>query len=330
MIPFVVDMFGVAVSYAMLLMTYTSLSSVPNSSIGLRFISIMLSYLLMFFLIDYGVNIVVITVGFFTRPAFGTFVAWMGIVVLTGLLTRAYVSRPTRLNIDEMTNFIGASLRFDNYFRLRDVDTQEQIGKYKARKIYEDVHGAPFDESVIATPFDEMPTVFKRVGTGPAQQRPYRPAGYDEHHAALRAGTIPDLDESFTFEMRKYEKNRLLQHMSRFVLDPSTRTLSAVILLPEQMPDRIRLIERIYIALHHLLSIEWMPLYTPYFGRITISCKKLEMTENAVEAEIPLLTFSISVKDLQIRANRITTFSEIERIARISQEGNNDESHGIV
>lgn len=327
MIPFVFDIFGIAVVYALLLMTYTSFSARRSAAFGYRLIAAFLSYLLLLLLIDYGVNIVRITAGFFTRPAFDSFVAWTGILMLTGLLVRGYLHRSEKLNIDEMVNFIRASLRFDNYFRLRDVDTQEAIGKHKLRTTYEEVHGKPFDESLIATPFDELPTVFKRVGTEPAQPRRYRPAGFTEHIAALRSGRVPELNESFTFEMRKNETHPFLPMMSRFLLDPSTGTLSFTIRLPlefvysaERKAERTRLIEQIYISLHHVLSLEWMPLYLPYFGRMTANCTKQEMSDDAVEYERPVLTFSIAVKEMQVRAARITTISEIERIAAITDE----------
>lgn len=245
--------------------------------------------------------------------------------VFTGLLLRVYVSRPEKLNIDEMKNFIRALLKFENYFRLRDVDTQEMIGKHKMKVFYEEVHGKPFTEDVIKTPFDEVVTTFKKAGTEKIGKKSrYYPPEYADHMKSLKTNRRADVSASFRFELMKSDSHSFLQFMDRFHLDSEKSKISFEIIFPldkkitvDSPAAKTKLIEQVYESLQHFIAQEWISLYFPFFNMITVVCKRTEFSEENLEIYIPLMTFTISVKNLQLRARRITTRSEIEKIAQI-------------
>jgi len=325
MLPTPIDLVGFFGGYFVMMMLYNAMNQSNTHSLLVRLLAALLAYSIIFFLLDYFLNFGLLTYEFFTATQYMNGFLWIVMSFFTGFLVRWYVLRPEKFMVDEMKNFIWISLTFGNYFRLKDVDTQERIGTYKMKKLFQEVHGRPFTKDVIATAFDQQVTTFKKVPVEELQNTTrHYPPEFTEELAQLRSKQRTDVSASFTFELMDNRSHPFLVLMEHFVIEPTERILSFEINFPsdktvavETEAQQTLLVERIYLCLQVLIDQEWFGLYTPFFGMITILCKQKEFNVSMHEIARPLMTISISLHNLQIRANKITTGNEIVKIARI-------------
>ncbi len=324
MLPSLIDVAGSAGCYVVLMMLYNAVNQSNSHSFGIRIFSTAMSYALIFFVADYLLHVLILTVQLFYDPF--AFYSFFGTIVITGFMVKIFLDPPEKMNLVEMKNYIRVSLFFGNYFRLRDVDIQEKIGTHKMKKIYEEVHGKPFTEDVIATPFDQQVTTFKKVSIEELNEkkRQYPPEYFDEV-SRLNEKQITDVSVSFRFQLMDKSYHALLAMMDHFEIDPAERILSINIIYPvdknislQTQAEKIRLVERVYESLHILIAQEWFSLYAPFINTINVSCRQKEFGDNMAELIRPLMTFKISLHDLRLRSSRITTAPEILKIAAIN------------
>ena len=323
MIPFPIDVLGFVGIYAVLMLLYHAILSSDTHSIGIRILSSLLSYVISFFFLNMVFHFLRLLYLLFNDA---TAILGFFFLMVAALLTyRIYNINPEKYMIHEMLNFVRTSLTFGNYFRLRDVDTQEQIGTHKMKKIYEEVHGKPFTEEVIATPFDRQVTTFKKVTLEELQEKKRKyPPEYFEEVAQLKSKRTTDVSVSFRFQLLDNRSHSFLSLMDHFQIDPVSRILSISVIFPvdktipfRTRPDQVRLTVRVYESLQILISQEWLDLYVPFFNLISVSCLQKEFSDTMSETVHPLMTFTISHHNLLIRASRITTETELSKIAEI-------------
>ncbi len=323
MIPLQIDLIGAAGCYGILLLMYSALHTSKTHSIASRIFSALFSYVFSFFVIDYAVNCVIVFINVFTSP--DAILGLTGFVCMNGILYWLIDKFSDKTRIVETMNFVRSSLIFGNYFRLRDVDTQEQIGTYRMKELYKEVHGKPFRDEVIATAFDEQVTKFKRVSIEELQKKEkHYPPEYFEELEDLKQKQRRDVSVSFRFQLMDAGFHPFLRLMEQFEIDPVTKILSFNIIFPllQSMPvstpaERSRLCEKTYESLHILIAQEWFPLYAPFVANISVLCCKAEFTDEMREVVVPLMSFQISMHALRIRGNRITTVTNIHSIAKI-------------
>jgi hypothetical protein len=324
MLPFPIDVVGFIGCYAVLMLVYHAISQTNTHSFGVLLLSVAISYTFLFFLADYFLNVLILIVELFTNPT--AFFPFFGTCLITGFMVKVYFSPPEKMNLAEMQNFIKASLSFENYFRLRDVDTQEKIGTHKMKKIYEEVHGKPYTEEVIATAFDEQMTTFKKVSIEELKEKKKQyPPEYFEEVARLNEKQTTDVSVSFRFQLMDNTFHSLLTMMDHFEINPVERILTVGIMYPvdknislQTQAEKIRLVERVYEALHILIAQEWFLLYMPFISIITVTCRQKEFSDIMIETVKSLMTFKISLHNLHLRSTRITTGPEIMKIAAIN------------
>jgi hypothetical protein len=308
-----------------MLLLYHEIDRSKTHSLLIRLPAALLSYCILFFLFDYFLNFALLTMEFFSTMQIGIVFQWTGMTIITGLFVRWYIMRPEKLMIDEMKNFVRVSLTFGNYFRLRDVDTQEQFGTYKMKKLFQEVHGRPFTSDVLATPFDEQVTTFKKVSKEELQNKyKHYPPEFTEELVQLQSNKCTNVSSSFNFELLENSLHPFLVMMEQWSIDPVARILSFEIIFPSEKivpmdteTHQRHIIEQIYQSLQVLIDLKWFQLYTPFFDTLNIQCKQKEFDHSMREIARPFMTFSISIRDLKLRADKITTGSEIVRFAGI-------------
>ncbi len=324
MLPIQIDLFCAFVVYLLLMMVYNQLQSSAIHTIASRLLSVFLSYLFLFFLADYLLINVLVILKIFDDPY--NILTFIGAVFLNGFLVWAIRKGAEKFQLTEMLNYIRTSLVFGNYFRLRDVDTQERIGTHRMKTIYEEVHGKPFSEEILATPFDQQVTKFKKVSLEELKEKPKRlPPEYREEIVQLKAMQVTDVSVSFRFQLMDAGFHPMLRLMEHFVIDPNTLTLSFDITYPVEKKisaaapaEQDRMAEKVYEALHIIIGQDWFSLYAPYIGSISVLCRKKDFNDEMHEVVIPIMSLTVSLEKLRLRANRITTISEIRSIAVIN------------
>ncbi len=325
MLPFPIDIIGFASFYFLMKQLYALVIQSNTHSFTMRLLSSLIAYCIVYFLFDYCLNVVLITVDFYTDAQYSTAYEWIGITLLTGLLIQWYTMRPQELNSSSIKDFIVGSLYFKHYFRLTDVDTQEKIGTHNMKTLYEEVHGKPFTDDLLATSFDQHVTKFKKVSLEELQKKEKRyPPEYFEEIVKLKANQTTDISVSFRFQLLNNTIHPLFKLMQHFEIDPVARRLTIRVLYPEEVIislqtsfQQIRLVEQTYEALQILISEDWFALYVPYFREVTVTCNQKEITEMMTESIRPLMSMSIPYRDLKLGADRITTGSAIKKIAQI-------------
>lgn len=325
MLPLFIDFFGFFLSYFLLMMVFNLIHQSQSHAFFHRILSAILSYAVVGFLLDYVINYIRVTVGFYSDTDMMKAVAWIFLSVITGLFIRAYMSRPEKLNIDEMKNFIRVALTFGNYFRLKDVDIREQIGTYKMKKIYEEVEGKPFSDEVIATAFDERVTTFKKVPVEElAKKKKHLPPEYRETIAQLKNHQTADISVPIRLELMDNTVHPFFSMIDRCVIDPVNQTFSMTIVIPmeKKVPrvtgaERTRLIEKLYEMVQIFIAFEWFPLYTPYILAIHVTMIQMTFSDAMTDEPIPIITFTIPYDVLLKRGEMITPASTIEKIADV-------------
>lgn len=323
MIPFPIDLIGIAGCYGILLLMYRAISDSKTHSFGARISAALISYAFGFFVFDYLVNGLLLIIETFT-----TIYAILGFfkfVMLNGFLFWLFDKYADRSQFTEIMNFIRISIVFGNYFRLKDVDTQEQIGTHRMKELYREVHGKPFTEDVIATPFDEQPTRFKKVTVEELKESKRKvPPEYQDQIASLRRKQRTDVSVAFRFQLMDAGFHPFLRMMEQFEIDPRTNVLSFSIIAPLERPipsstpaEQTRLIERTYEALHLLIDQEWFALYAPFFTDISVRCCNKHFNDAVIETVVPVMELRISMHALRQRTDRIATVTEIRSIAEI-------------
>ncbi|MFA5834039.1 MAG: hypothetical protein WDA22_11250 [Bacteroidota bacterium] len=323
MLPLQIDFIAFVGSYFVAMMLYNAILQSNTHSVVERVGSAFMSYAVLFFVLDFFLNVLLMAYEVILNPS--AFLQFIGIMLLTGLLVRVYTNRPEKLNIDEMRNFMKTSLLFGNYFRLKDVDTQEQIGNDKMKKLYQEVHGKPFTDDVIATPFDQQVTTFKKVSIEELREtKKQYPPEYFEEVEQLNAKKTTDVSVSFRFQLLDNTLHALLKHMVHFKINPLIRNLDVHIRFPveKKIPiqtsaEQNRLVERVYESLQILIAQEWFTLYVPFFSTINVECQQSIFDEAMNESIQPTMSFKVSLLNLQLRSSRITTGSEIVKIADV-------------
>jgi hypothetical protein len=325
MLPFFVDIFGCAAFYFFLMRLYAVGEQQRPATMLFRLTAAFLSIAFTLFAFDYVLNLVLATIGLFRYfdPAAG--VQWIGKAFATLLIYRTIDIHAEKLTVSEILNFVSASVLFGNYFRVRDADTRSMIGTHRMKTIYEEVHGKPFSDEVIATSFDQQPTTFKKVPVEALKDRTRKPPPeYSNEVALLQQRMAADVTSSFRFELAENRSHPLLAYMHRWVIEPERRDLLIDIVFPSEKrvpievpAERVRLIEQVYESLHILIDLEWFSLYTPYIDRCTVVCRQMAFNDLMVEEASTIMIFRISLQDLRERASRITTGTEIQRIAQI-------------
>ncbi|MFZ4620096.1 MAG: hypothetical protein ACOYNS_06035 [Bacteroidota bacterium] len=325
--PIQIDLIAVAGCYGLLLLLYKALRESKTHSIGSRISSMIFSTAFSFFVLDYMVNCIIITVDVFRSPV--AILGYTGFVVMNGVLYWLIDKFADKVQLVETMNFVRTSVLFGNYFRFRDVDTQEKIGTNRMKKIYEEVHGKPFTDDVIATAYDEQVTKFKKVSVEELKEKKeqYPPEYFDELKQ-LKAMERTDVSVAFRFQLMDAGFHPFLQKMENFSIDPVTGILSIDIIAILERPipvessvDRLRLIERTYEALHILIAQEWFRLYQPFVRSFSVICSNRIFTEEMHEVVVPIMTMMIPLNMLSMRTNRITNVAEIQKIAEIAFRG---------
>jgi len=304
---------------------YTLGERFRSSSIVFRMFSSLFAYGCLFFVLDVVVNFILITVNVFTSTDVGAALAWFGIIIFTLLFYRMYLIVDEKLNLSEMKNFAFAAMTFGNYFRLQDAETRDTIGTHRMKTIYEEVHGRPFTGDILATPFDQRMTTFKKVPVEALKEVKRKlPPEYQNEISSLQQQIVTDVSDSFRFELIDNRTHSFFVLMTRCMIDPVQRELTIDLLFPaEKMvlidipAERARLIERVYESLQILIDQTWFSLYVQYISFIIILSKQKFFNEMMVDEERPIMQFRISLHQLRLHASRITTGTEIQRIATI-------------
>lgn len=323
MLPILIDIFCGMLTYLVLMQMYILLQQSNTHSFVVRIVSVFLSYLFISFIADYLFHNVMISYEALIDP-YGM-LPLFAIILLDGVFFWAIRKGADKLQVVEMSNYIRTSLIFGNYFRLRDVDTQEKIGTHNMKKIFEEVHGRPFTDDVIATPFDQQVTKFKKVSLDELKVKTKRfPPEYHDQMQSLKERQLTDVSVAFRFQLLDAGFHPLLPLIEHVQIDPVSMTISIEIVYPLEKSfslktpvDRTRLIESVYQALHVLIDQEWYHLYAHYTGTLSVLCSKREFGDQMLEKIVPLMSLRISYNKLRNRTNRITTITEIESIAEI-------------
>lgn len=325
MLPFFVDCVCIAALYFSLVQTYDLGERLQSASLAYRLLATVLAYSIAVFVFDYILNIVLVTYEFYSSADLGAGLAWFGRVLFTGVMVRIYNFYEEKLNITEMLNFIYSALSFGNYFRRKDADTREMIGTHRMKTIYTEVHGKQFSDEVLATPFDQQVTTFKRVPLEALKESKRKPPPeYENEIDQLKQKKTTDVSVSFKFELYENRSHPLLALMDRWIIDPVRRELVITIVFPSEKPvpvdipaERNRLIERIYESLQILIDQQWFALYVEYISFIVVEGIQRSFNDQMVEIGRPVVTMRISLHNLRIRASRITTGSDLATIASI-------------
>lgn len=323
MIPLQIDLIGAAGCYGLLRLMYSALLTSKTHSIGSRITSVIISTVFTFFFLDYIVNCIIITVEVFRSPV--AILGYTGFMVMNGVLYWLIDKFSDKVALVETLNFVRTSVLFGNYFRLKDVDTQEQIGTHRMKELYREVHGKPFTDDVIATPFDEQPTQFKKVSVKELKEKKKKaPPEYSDQVASLKRKQRTDVSVAFRFQLMDAGFHPFLRLMEQFEIDPQTNVLSFSIIAPMERPipsstpaEQTRLIEKTYEALHLLIGQEWFALYAPFIAEFSVRCCNKLFTDAMIEAVVPVMELRISLDALRQRTDRITTVTEIRSIAEI-------------
>ncbi|NUN69608.1 MAG: hypothetical protein HUU02_07840 [Bacteroidetes bacterium] len=279
------------------------------------------------FLLDYALNIILQTHAFYTTADVGNAMIWFGGMTLTALLYRGYVVFKDDWEVTEVMNFAAVAVRFGNYFRERDVDTQERIGDHRMRTIYAEVTGTPFREELLRTEFDQpkkrtdsQPDVTPSVDPG---VKP--PPEYGNEMASLRRGAVTDVSVSFRFGLMGNRAHPFLPLMDRFIIDPVQHQLSASVLFPPEQTvpfgnpaDKDRLLGHLYVALQVVIALPWFRFYERHAPVIILTAVQQSFDDAMTVRERPLLRFGILLERLRGRGTRITTANDLRTLASIT------------
>jgi hypothetical protein len=296
-----------------------------SHSVLFRLLLALFSYGLFFGVFDYLLNFFLLMNAMILEGDFKAGIGWVGMVLTTTLLYRIYLFYDEKIELREMLNIAMVAIRFGNYFRLRDADTRELIGTHRMKRIYEEVHGAPFKEEVLATPFDQMPTTFKKVPVEALKDtRRKLPLEFREEAALLEQGKRADVSASFRLELMGNRSHPFFALMDSFIIDPKDGSLTIEIRFPsermvpvERAADRDRLVGHIYVAVHVLMELPWFRLYEPYVKNIVIIGVQRYFNDAMVETARPIVRFAAVRTELRGRGTRITTAADMKNIASI-------------
>jgi hypothetical protein len=321
----IIDIVCSAVLYVVLRMLYKIGERLHRVSVLYRMFAAVTVCLLGVFVIDYFVNIVRLTYLFYTTAEVATALKWFGAMLSFALFYRVYVVFDEYLEVTETMNFASAAIRFGNYFRERDVDTQERIGTHRMKTIYAEVEGRPFREENIATSFDRTPKTISPVPVEALQGSTEKPPPeYGNEMASVRRGARTDVSVSFRFSLMGNRSHPFLPLMDRFVIDPSSNQLTGCILFPpeqtvpaERTADKDRLVGHLYVALQILAGLPWFRFYERHAPVIIMTVLQQSFNDAAALQERSILRFGISLERLRGRGTRITTADDLRNIASI-------------
>ncbi len=325
MLPLPIDMIVIVGTYVILKLTYDLFEQSQRHWISLRIFASATAYLLAAALIDFVINYFSLCYEVITGGSAKSILSWVFLTMITGLLIRGYHFMADKLKTDEMGNFIVDALLLRSYFRMRDVDLQEQIGTFRMKKLYREVHGNEFSHDVISTPFDRVKDKSKKTpAPEPLTKKKKYPPDYQSELSQLKAKKVTNVSASWCFELFESPLHPLLPLMQNVIIDPVKMKLELDILFPEEkivttetQGERIRLIEKVYQAIQILIDQEWFALYAPFISTVEVICKQKELNDEMKGTSRPLMRWTMAYHTLRLRASRITPASEIEKLAEI-------------
>lgn len=322
----IIDILCSAVLYMMLRLLYRAGERLRQPPFIYRLFTAGTVYLLAVFLLDYFLNIVRLTYTFYTTAEVGNAMAWFGAMLSFAFFYRVYVVFDEYLEVTETMNFASVAVRFGNYFRERDVDTQEKIGTHRMRTIYAEVTGEPFRDELIATPYDRPQAKTGTVPPAPTKGSPETPSPeYSTEMASIRRGARTDISASFRFGLLGNRSHPFLPLMDRFIIDPPLNQFSASVVFPPEQTvpavrqaDKDRLAGHVYVALQVLISLPLFHFYERYAPILIITVVQQSFDDSMTVRERPLLRFGISLERLRGRGMRITTADDLRKLASIT------------
>lgn len=326
MLPMIIDVLCVVVLYNVLRILYKIGERLRQPPFVYRIGTVAVIYLLGFFILDYLLNIVLLTHAFYTTADVGNAKKWFGAVLSCAFFYRVYVVFDEYLKVTETMNFASVAVRFGNYFRERDVDTQEKIGTHRMKSIYTEVSGRPFRDELIATTQDHAPAGTKTMpAEEPKDAAEKPPPEYSNEIASIRRGAQTDVSVSFRFGLLGNRSHPFLPLMDRFVIDPSSQQLTGSILFPpeqtvpvELAADKDRLAGHLFVALQVLVGLPWFRHYERHAPVIIMTLVQQSFNDAVKIQERPILRFGIRLERLRGRGTRITTASDLRALASIT------------
>jgi hypothetical protein len=289
-----------------------------------RAIGFVTGWFLVFCLLDWFLNFVLITVQAVNENVYlFYFLFMMLLVMVVGL--RVSLHPPEGLEVSEVKDFLRESLFFNNYVRRKDAEFREEYNRFIMQKIHRETSDKPMDDVLFQTP-GVMENRFENNSTESTdkEEREVHTEKVSLAADGLKKGETIDASDVFRVQLMNNEKHRYLSNLNEFIIDPAGKIFTIRLSLPDtlQIDEKNErqmngLIGELYEMLQLLQSRQWLQPYTQYFRTIRLKVSHSKWGELGSVSTNELLTISFSLANLRRYDGMNMPGDSIKKIAAI-------------
>lgn len=318
------DIILILISYVSLFVLRRIVLSSMKHSLVSRATGFIASSLFLFCLLDWFLNFVLITIQAVNENVYLFYnLFFMLLVMVVGL--RIVLHPLEAFHVDDVKDFLRESLLFNNYLRRKDAEFREEYDRFIVEKTHHETSKKPIEHLLSREPAVKKNRSADITAESIDQERGEKISEKVRRETdGLRKGETIDMTDVFRIELMKNEAHRYLASLREFIIDPSRKTFTMRLPLPDTLQIDVKnenqmssLIGELYEMLQVLQSEHWLLPYTAYFKTLTLRVSCSVWGDLGVVTSQDLLTISISLANLRRHDGRIMPADSLKKIATI-------------